>query len=198
MGQWLFDMYGASDERKNKFEDVAWIPCSVFYSEFLSDLIPSFSLTLQILTKGMRVLFDMPCVKKHIGHEVTVQSIPSQSLKNFFLDPWSFDFSESSKYGAVGRFPSNHQYCMHFQSFVENGLEAHREAIDVKFKTSENDRGIFQVHPWSVGFVDGQKKALLVQSILGLLIHNASCCKFTQYFFQLVSTLSPIVDLGLK
>ena len=132
------------------------------------------------LTKGMRALFEMPCVKKHINPEVTVQSIPSQSLKNFFLDPWAFDFSESSKYGAVGRFPSNHQYCL---QFLDNGLESHREAIDVKFNASEQDRGIFKVHPWSVGFVDGQTKALLVQSILGLLIHNVSCCKFIQQHF---------------
>lgn len=121
----------------------------------------------------MKYLFGLKNVNKHIAMETTVQSIPSRSMQNFFLDPWMFDFSEKSKYGAVGRFPTNHQYCLHFQSFLENGFESHREALDVKFATSQDDKGLYVVHPWSVGFVDGQGKALLLQSILAMIIWHA-------------------------
>ena len=120
-------------------------------------------------------LFAYDCVKKHIVPELTVQSIPAQSMKNFYLDPWSFDFSESAKYGAVGRFPTNHQYSMHFQSFLDRGLEGHREAIDVKFTTSLEDNQPYQVNHFSVGFVDGQCKALILQSILGMLHVSVPC-----------------------
>lgn len=135
-------------------------------------------------------LFSMHCIAKHVTSEATVTSVPSKSLKNFFLDPWAFDFSESSKYGAVGRFPSNHQYGMHFMSFWENGLESHREAIDVKFTTSEQDKGLYKVHPWSVGFVDGQTKVLIVQSILGMLIHHEDVSVLVDFLF--LGCVSPI------
>lgn len=68
-------------------------------------------------------------------------------------------------------------------SFWENGLESHREAIDVKFTTSEQDKGLYKVHPWSVGFVDGQTKVLIVQSILGMLIHHEDVSVLVDFLF---------------
>ena len=115
--------------------------------------------------------FDMTCVNKNCRHETAVTSIPSKTLNGFYLEPWSFDFSESSKYGAIGRFPSNHQYCLHFPSFLAHGLETHREAIDVKFNASLDDKARLKIHLWSVGFVDGQTKILIVQSILAMIHH---------------------------
>eukprot|EP00435_Cladocopium_sp_Y103_P011925 s1235_g3.t1 len=124
---------------------------------------------------AMDEFFAMDCVQKHITPEVDVQSIPAKSMKSFFLPPWAFDFSESSKYGAVGRFTTNHQYSMHFPSFLDRGLESHREAIDVKFTANLEDKSLDKVHPFSVGFVDGQCKALIFQSILGMLHVLVTC-----------------------
>ena len=113
--------------------------------------------------------FSWDCVSKQTKVEPLVTSIPARSLNGFFLEPWSFDFSEQSKYGQLGRFPSNHQYSLHFGSFLQNGLETHREAIDVKFNASADDTARLMVHPWSVGFVDGQTKLLIIQSIMAML-----------------------------
>ena len=136
----------------------------------LSPNIPKFLLSLSNQTsEAMDDLFAYDCVQKHITTQLTVKSVPPKSMQSFFLDAWAFDFSESSKYGAVGRFPTNHQYSMHFQSFLDRGLESHREAIDVKFTKSLEDRVSYEVSPFSVGFVDGQCKALILQSILDML-----------------------------
>ena len=122
--------------------------------------------------EAMGGIFDLPAVSKLIEMQEIIRTIPGCSKKNFYLAPWHFDFSEQSKFGAVGRFPSNHQYKAHVQSFLNNGLEAHRECIEVKFAnaaaTDGSGEGI-RVSPFSVGFVDGQNKVLIIQSILALI-----------------------------
>ena len=129
----------------------------------------------------MRRYFDMSCVNKHVTAESELKSIPARSLNGFFLEPWSFDCSENAKYGAVGRFPSNHQFCLHFPSFLERGLETHREAIDVKFRLNTDDLAEMNIHPWSVGYVDGQTKVLILQSILALLHHLDTYLDFIKH-----------------
>lgn len=84
------------------------------------------------------------------------------------LQPWAFDFSESAKFGAIGRFPTNVQVRSHFGSFLQ-GLESHREAMDVKFMKAQESSGVFLIDPFTVGFVDGQCKALIIQSILAMV-----------------------------
>lgn len=118
----------------------------------------------------MERILSLPGVAKFVDMQPLQQSIPSASKKNFHLPPWAFDFSESAKYGSTGRFPSNHQFRAHFPSFLQNGLECHREALDVKFVLNKDDPAQYKVHPFTVGFVDGQNKALIIQSIFGLLI----------------------------
>ena len=117
-------------------------------------------------------IFDLPCIAKHIEMQDVTRSIPHGSKKGFYLAPWHFDFSESAKYGQLGRFPSNCQYKLHLPSFLEHGLESHRESIEVKFHmpvlSSNVDANDFKIGPFSVGFVDGQNKALIIQSVLAL------------------------------
>lgn len=134
-------------------------------------------------SQAMRRYFDMTCVQKHITTESGLRSIPARSLNGFFLEPWAFDCSENAKYGAVGRYPSNHQYSLHFPSFLERGLETHREAIDVKFTLNTEDLAQLHIHPWSVGYVDGQTKVLILQSILTLLHHLDTCLALYNLFF---------------
>ena len=108
----------------------------------------------------------MPCVKKvvenHYVHPV-LQSVPMTS-KEFYLSPWNFDFSEKGKYGDNGRFPTNLQYRAHFFSFLKHGYEASREAVDVRFAENADT-----IAPFSVQFVDGQNKMLIILSILALV-----------------------------
>ena len=61
-----------------------------------------------------------------------LRSIPGASKKGFYLAPWHFDFSEGAKFGHTGKWPSNLQFKAHAPSFLEHGLESHREAVEVK------------------------------------------------------------------
>lgn len=93
-----------------------------------------------------------------------LQSVPVAS-KEFYLSPWHFDFSEKAKYGEKGRFPTNLQYKVRFHSFLRSGYESSREAVDVRFPGSSNST----IEPFTVQFVDGQNKLLIILSILALL-----------------------------
>ena len=88
------------------------------------------------------------------------------------LDVWMLSFSESAKYGLMGRWPANHQVRAHFPSFLMKGYESHRESLDIKFdmSTVETDKSVYTIKPFTVGYVDGQNKAIIMLGILGLLI----------------------------
>ena len=61
-------------------------------------------------------------------------------------------------------FPSNYQLSAHFPEFLANGYKAGVGGpINVKF-THTGDRGLAS---FSVGFVDGHCRILLMQSIIG-------------------------------
>ena len=113
----------------------------------------------------MSSTFNMKWVSKLVENHVQpiLQSVPVAS-KEFYLSPWNFDFSERSKYGENGRWPTNLQYKSHFHSFLKSGYEASREPIDVRFREQAD-----AIEPFSVQFVDGQKKMLIIQSILALM-----------------------------
>lgn len=117
------------------------------------------------ISKAMSNTFNMACVKKLVeGHvQPILQSVPVAS-KEFHLSPWSFDFSEKAKYGEKGRWPTNLQFKLHFHSFLFNGYEASREPIDVRF-AAQGDT----IEPFSVQFVNGQNKMLIIQSIMALI-----------------------------
>ncbi len=109
--------------------------------------------------------FGKHCITKLLESRVqpVLQSVPVAS-KEFYLSPWQFDFSEKAKYGEKGRFPTNLQYKVHFYSFLRSGYESSREAVDVRFPESSNT-----IEPFTVQFVDGQNKLLIMLSILALL-----------------------------
>ena len=160
LGTWLWKSFG---QEQDTFRAAAWHQGIAGLGRYQ---IWSFR-----ATKGLDKLFSSPSIMKHIDSAQAVQSIPQSSLKSFYLDLWSFSFHESAKYGQSGRYPSNHQVQMHFQSFLQNGLQAEREAIDVKFNVSNQDPGLYRVHPFSVGYVDGQCKALIMQAIVAMTIN---------------------------
>lgn len=111
----------------------------------------------------MSTTFSFNCVSHHVVHQPVIQSVPVAS-KEFHLSPWSFDFSEGAKYGERGKFPTNLQFKAHWRSFLTSGYEASREPIDVRFQPGSNT-----VSAFSVGFVDGQNKMLIIQCILALV-----------------------------
>ena len=156
MGRWLWESLG-SDEGKKAFILVPWFIKSPIFivsnwkrAEFIIELgLRSVSLghVFDLCFGLCELLGGQPC-----------------SAKEFHLSPWNFDFSERSKYGEKGRFPTNLQFKAHFQSFLRSGYEAHREPVDVRFPA-----GADVIEPFSVQFVDGQNKMLIIQTILALL-----------------------------
>ena len=114
----------------------------------------------------MDSLFTLPCVHKHMELQNVLKTVPATS-KQFFLGVWHFDFSPKSKYGEQGRFPTNIAYKNHFHSFITTGYESGRETVDVRFQhgaTTCDD-----ISPFSVQFVDGQNKLLIMQSVIALM-----------------------------
>ena len=116
-------------------------------------------------TKAMSNIFNMPAIHKMLENDPrpVLHSVPSAS-KEFYLSPWHFDFSEKAKYGDKGRFPTNLQYKAHFQSFLRSGYESSREAVDVRFAEAAST-----IQPFTVQFVDGQNKLLIILSIFALI-----------------------------
>ncbi|CAK9100822.1 Uncharacterized protein SCF082_LOCUS47166 [Durusdinium trenchii] len=143
------------DDRKEVLREIA---------EYLNDNYQQYA--RGALSFAMSSTFNFNSVAEMVAMNAQpiIQSIP-QSSKEFYLSPWSFDFSEKSKYGENGRFPTNLQYKAHFQSFLRSGYEASREPIDVRFR----EGGDGTIEPFSVQFVDGQNKMLIIQSILALV-----------------------------
>ncbi|CAK9107144.1 Uncharacterized protein SCF082_LOCUS49885 [Durusdinium trenchii] len=117
-------------------------------------------------------IFTMDPVQKHVVNETTLVHLRGSSVKGAFLDISRFSFAENAKFGELGRWPATHQFRAHFPSFIENGFEGHREPLDIKFDTSclDHTRASYTIKPFSVGYVDGQNKALIMLSVLALLV----------------------------
>ena len=112
--------------------------------------------------------FSMECVAKELELSVdALKSVPVASRKNFQVCPWMLDFSETSKFDGMGRFPSTLQFRAHFPSIVNQNYQGERESLEVKF--TKCDPKVQGVVPFTIGYVDGQNKGLIVQSIFGLL-----------------------------
>ena len=118
----------------------------------------------QVMTKYL----SMDCVANHLEENVQpLKNIPGASRKNVYVCPWMLDFSETSKYNGLGRFPSTIQFRAHFPSIVNSGYQSEKEALEIKFVKASSQ--VTTVEPFTVGYVDGQNKGLIVQSVFGLL-----------------------------
>ena len=118
----------------------------------------------------MTKYLGMDCVATHLEENVQpLKNIPGASRKNVYVCPWMLDFSETSKYHGLGRFPSTIQFRAHFPSVVNSGYQSEKEALEIKFMKASSQETTSTVEPFTVGYVDGQNKGLIVQSIFGLL-----------------------------
>ena len=119
----------------------------------------------------MQDIFEMDSVHKHVQSQQTVLNIPMASTKGFYVNLGALSFAETAKYGETGRWPSTHQFRLHFPSFLDRGFESHREVLEVKFETPvDPDQNMYAIQAFTIGYVDGQNKAIIMLSILVLLI----------------------------
>ena len=124
------------------------------------------------LAKDIEDVFALPPIAKHISpNHNLLKSVPMTSLKGAYVDITTLSFAESAKYGEFGRWPATHQYRAHFESFTHKGFEDHRECLEVKFLTmGAGDKGaLYEIQPFSIGYVDGQNKAIIMLSILAMI-----------------------------
>ena len=116
----------------------------------------------------MTDIFTMPAVVKQGNHENLMHTVPTNTVKGMYVRLDRLSFAESAKYGEVGRWPSTHLFRQHFPSFLDNGYEGHREPLDVKFDLGgEHAHG--EILPFSIGYIDGQNKAIIMLSVMALL-----------------------------
>lgn len=121
--------------------------------------------------KAIEEIFDMPSVSKHVQSQQAMRTIPMATVRGFYVHLASLSFAETAKYGETGRWPSTHQFKLHLPSFLDRGFESHREALEVKFEVPvEPDQTMYTIQPFSIGYVDGQNKAIIMLSTLALLI----------------------------
>ena len=97
--------------------------------------------------------------------------VPMTSVKGMTLSLKRLSFAENAKYGELGRWPATHQFKAHFPSFLEAGYEDHREPLEVKFEMStvEPEKGLYEIKPFSVGYIDGQNKAIIMLSVIAMI-----------------------------
>ena len=95
-------------------------------------------------------------------------TVPVTTRKNVYLHPWQFDLTNAAKYGHGGKWPGNYQVKMHFPSVVENGYQAEKEAIEVKWPADLHGQDI---PLFSTQYIDGHCKGVMVQLVFALLDH---------------------------
>ena len=119
----------------------------------------------------MHGVFNLKSVAKHVVAQSGMSHVLLATVKGIYLGLDMFSFAENAKYGEMGRWPSTHQFRAHYPSFLETGYESHRESIDIRFEMStvEPDKGLYIIKPFSVGYIDGQNKAIIMLSVLALI-----------------------------
>ena len=94
--------------------------------------------------------------------------VPMVTRKNTYLHPYHLSMSESAKYGAVGKFPSNVQIRAHFSSVVQRTYESEREALEIKFPAELLGSG--KTLPlFAVEYIDGHAKAVMIHAVFAML-----------------------------
>lgn len=115
-------------------------------------------------------------------------NIPANSRKNVYIHPWHLDMSEDAKFGLQGKYPSTVAIRSHFSSIIHKGYESERESLEVKFPSdmvNGQPLGIF-----SVQYIDGHAKAIMILSVFALLDHLVACPNLLMLlFYYLVSML---------
>ena len=105
---------------------------------------------------------------------VVLQSVPVTARKGVYIHPWQLSMSEDAKYGQGGKWPSNVAIRSHFPSVVQRGYETEREPLEVKF--GDDLFGSGQDIPlFSIQYIDGHAKAVMILSVFALLAHLESC-----------------------
>lgn len=103
-----------------------------------------------------------------------LKHVPVATRKGVFINPWQLDMSEEAKFGQSGKWPSNVAIRSHFASIVQRGYESDREAIEIKFPSDLYGSGK-EIPLFSIQYIDGHTKAIMVLAVFALLEYIVSC-----------------------
>ena len=122
--------------------------------------------------------FSVPAVAQRVASKApqgpqVLTNVPVTTRKNVYIHPWHLDMSEEAKFGPGGKWPSTVAIRSHFPSIVQRGYESEREAIEIKFGQSLHSSGK-ELPLFSVQFIDGHAKGVMILSIFALLDHMVS------------------------
>lgn len=108
----------------------------------------------------MLTTFSIPAVASKVEPHRSINYVPTNTLHDFWLNPWQIDYSRSCKYGSLpcsrvlfwdskkvnlirgehGKFPDLCTLRIHFASILNLGFQATREPLEVRF--TESDEGL--------------------------------------------------------
>ena len=167
LGDWLWHHHGETEEKRLQFSKVR----AGLFSQFNTccNIASTKRTKCSRSLEAMADLFMIPEVAKLIHPPgPLLKTVPATARTNVFCTPWQLDMSEDAK---VGRYPSMVQTRAHLPSVVWKNYRAELEALDLKFTSAPG----CDIEQYSVRYVDGHNKGLMVQGILSLVIYLATC-----------------------
>ena len=146
------------------------------FTAFCFTLFIQTSTSDYILWEVMLDLFALPevaeCVRKKFETSApqVLTHVPVASRAGVYVNPFHLDMGEGAKFGHIGKWPSNVAIRTHFPSVVQRGFETEREPLEIKFPEDLFGTGK-EVPHFSVQYVDGHGKAIMVLAVFALLDH---------------------------
>lgn len=153
----------------------------------------------------MADFFALPAVAQRVVSKgpqspQLLTNVPVTTRKNVYVHPWHLDMSESAKYGLGGKYPSSVAIKAHFPSIVTKGLESEKEALEIKFAQDLYMTG--KALPlFSVQYIDGHAKAIMVLAVFALLDFLVSChnsCLFGMFVLLLDELITMMMFLSAE
>ena len=114
-------------------------------------------------------MFSIPEVAKHLPQWGPVlKSVPASQRLNVYLHPWHLSLGEGAK---AGRYPSMHQTKAHMPSVVWKTIRLPGKRWKSNVTSLRGD----QLEYFSVRYIDGHNKGVMVQSVLALVVYTDAC-----------------------
>ena len=180
MGQWLWSKNG-SDDGLLQFEEVRSGKNNILSSKTIilfnfypKTYHPQKHITQKPITHITLEVIDATLtanVAKHVKTVSPMTHVPMTSVKGMTLSLKRLSFAENAKYGELEGGLQHTSSRLISPSFLEAGYEDHREPLEVKFEMStvEPEKGLYEIKPFSVGYIDGQNKAIIMLSVIAMI-----------------------------
>lgn len=172
LGKFLWETHGCDEGKQLQFAKVSWHPVAMRHRNLETKVtifhIPKMSTSASSF-EAMADIFAIPEVAAKLPQSCgpVLKTVPASARSNAYLHPWHLSLCENAK---AGRFPTMHQTRLHMPSIVWKHYQAHREALEIKCDAPAGD----QIGHFTVRYIDGHNKGMMVQGLLAMVIHTAT------------------------